>query len=75
MSLYPGGLKSGMNFLLEPEESNFLSIKTSYIYDPKTDKIESNQIKYLLVPHHNWMTQLHSFEAGTHMLSSADGIL
>ena len=58
MGLYPGGLKSGMDFLLETKSSNFLSIKTSYLSNLKIDKIKSNQRSF--VPLHNWMTH---FEA------------
>ena len=39
VGLYPGGLKSGMNFLLEPNKAIFLALK-SYLKNLKTDKIK-----------------------------------
>ena len=59
VSSHPCGLKRGMDFLLKPKWSNFLSIKTSIFKTLKLTK--SNQIKLLLVPLHNRMT---CFETG-----------
>ena len=36
-------------------------MKTSYLENLRIDKMKSNQLKYRLDPHHNWMTR---FEAG-----------
>ena len=49
MSLYPGGLTSGMELLLELKQYSQLQ-NIFYLYNLKTDKI-----KYLLVPLHNWI--------------------